>query len=247
MIELDIRKTSDGYYVLCHDDNIYRTTTVTGKSPDELKVANMTLAQIHEYNLLKGDGEYYSETLLVVTSDWKKSGQGTSYKMPTLQEVFNVIKNTNVVINFDGDDAWNNKVAICNLATDNGCPLSLLMFKRNTSLSTVTTWLNSYSSNNRPRFCLTLSKTTLENTISDINTFGGVATMVELSFNNFASTPSSATIQSVTELAKSKRMRVMYVCDFNSGDNSTIWAEVVANGYNAIMTDETKMLVEASY
>jgi hypothetical protein len=68
ILEVDIRRTSDGHYVLMHDDSIDRTTTGSGY------VSNLTLAEIRAANLVIGD-----------------SGEVTDQLVPTLEELFSAI------------------------------------------------------------------------------------------------------------------------------------------------------------
>lgn len=67
MIETDIQETSDGYFVLMHDDTVDRTTTGTGT------IASMTYAQTQALNLVVGDGTLKIPTLqqcLAVCKEW---------------------------------------------------------------------------------------------------------------------------------------------------------------------------------
>ena len=48
VVEIDLRRTSDGHYVLMHDPDVDRTTTGTGK------VSEMTLAQLKQLHLIYG-------------------------------------------------------------------------------------------------------------------------------------------------------------------------------------------------
>ena len=55
IVELDIMRTKDGVYVLCHDNSIKRTTTYTGS----LKVSDMTY-EAAVLELLKAGFSYYN-------------------------------------------------------------------------------------------------------------------------------------------------------------------------------------------
>lgn len=55
--EIDVRETSDGYFVLMHDETVDRTTDGTGS------VASMTYAQIQALHLIGGDGTLTVPTL----------------------------------------------------------------------------------------------------------------------------------------------------------------------------------------
>jgi VCBS repeat-containing protein len=69
ILELDFRRTSDGHWVVMHDDSVNRTTNGSGN------VGNMTLAQIRALNL-KNEG----------------TGALTDEKVPTAEEVFAAVK-----------------------------------------------------------------------------------------------------------------------------------------------------------
>ncbi len=77
MIEIDVRRTLDGEFVLMHDTTVNRTTDGTGNV--ELK----TLSQIKAMNLID-----------------PVTGAATSMKVPTLEEAFAAAKDT-VMINLD--------------------------------------------------------------------------------------------------------------------------------------------------
>lgn len=68
IIEIDIRKTKDNQLVIIHDKTLDRTTNGKGK------VSDYTLAELKELRLVH-------------------NGQITSYQIPTLDEVFKVVKN----------------------------------------------------------------------------------------------------------------------------------------------------------
>jgi len=76
IIEVDVRRTKDGHWVIIHDDTLDRTTT--GKGP----VANLTRAEIGRLRLLAA------------------TGHPTEEKIPTLEEALEVARGK-VVINLD--------------------------------------------------------------------------------------------------------------------------------------------------
>ena len=47
IVEIDIRRTKDGVFVICHDDTIKRTTTYTGS----LTIADMTYEEIYRIEI----------------------------------------------------------------------------------------------------------------------------------------------------------------------------------------------------
>lgn len=68
IIELDVRKTKDDVLIIMHDKTLNRTTNGEGK------VADYTLAELKKFRLVH-------------------NSKITSYQIPTLEEVFKVVKN----------------------------------------------------------------------------------------------------------------------------------------------------------
>lgn len=77
-IEIDVRKTKDGQYILMHDDTVNRTTTGSGR------VVDLTWEEIQELSILD------------------KEGNVTEYKVPTLEEALEAAYNYSLGVNFDG-------------------------------------------------------------------------------------------------------------------------------------------------
>ena len=77
MVELDIRATKDGRFVLIHDSTIDRTTNGSGN------VADFTLEELREFSLIN-----------------EVNGQLTEYKIPTLEEVYALVKGR-IMVNLD--------------------------------------------------------------------------------------------------------------------------------------------------
>ncbi len=78
-IELDIQETKDGEIVICHDEKINRTSNGKGLIKD------FTLTQLREFDFSKGK--------------MQKGFEGA--KIPTMKEVFELIKPTNLTINIE--------------------------------------------------------------------------------------------------------------------------------------------------
>ena len=57
VVELDVRRTSDGVYVLMHDETIDRTTNGTGE------IADLSFETVGSLRLLSADGEVTNETV----------------------------------------------------------------------------------------------------------------------------------------------------------------------------------------
>ena len=85
-VEIDVRKTKDGEYILMHDSTVDRTTTGSGE------VRNLTLEEIQSFDIED------------------KQGNVTDYNVPTLEEVLEEAHKYNIGINFDGSKGeWGEK------------------------------------------------------------------------------------------------------------------------------------------
>ena len=128
IVELDIMRTKDGVYVLCHDDSIKRTTTYTGS----LKVSEMTYEEICKYPLLKYTGSsneiYYDEN-------------GKTLVMPTFEQALKLCKG-NIMINLDKfTGQWGYRMELYELVRKNGC-LDIVMFKGGYDSKKILGWHN---------------------------------------------------------------------------------------------------------
>ena len=81
IVEVDVRKTSDGHLVLMHDDTVDRTTDGKGR------LADMTLAQVKQLRLKRRDGTVTDE------------------RVPTLEETARVAKGK-IILNLDKSYAF---------------------------------------------------------------------------------------------------------------------------------------------
>jgi len=89
MVELDLKKTSDGVIIIMHDETLNRTTNGKGKPGD------FTLAEIKQMRLKNG------------------LGRVTNNPIPTLAEVMAALKGSKVMVNLDKSfDYYNEAFAI---------------------------------------------------------------------------------------------------------------------------------------
>ena len=82
MIETDVHLTSDGYLVLIHDDYVNRTTNGKGR------VDEFTFEELRSLNA--GDSKNYEQ-------------------IPTLEELFQLVKETNVTLNIEIKEYYSEK------------------------------------------------------------------------------------------------------------------------------------------
>ena len=126
IVELDIMRTKDGIYVLCHDSSIKRTTTYTGS----LNVSDMTYAEICQYPLLQYTGG---------SRDVYRDENGNTLVMPTFEQALELCRGK-IMINLDKfTGQWANRMELYEIVRKHGC-LDIVMFKGGYDSGTVLAW-----------------------------------------------------------------------------------------------------------
>ena len=236
IVELDIMRTSDGVFVLCHDSSIKRTTTYTGSK----SVAQMTYAEICQYPLLQYTGSsrgvYYDEN-------------GKSLVMPTFEDALKLCKD-NIMINLDKfTGQWAHRMELYELVRKYGC-LDNVMFKGGYDSAKVKGWHNEIKAKygndaKMPNFCTLNSNrdaTTYKNFIK-AHSEAGTAFAVESGFSAYTQPQSDPAV--LAEIRKYTRTFVNVLTESLGGtgycaghkENSTGWAEMIALGYNIMQTN----------
>ncbi|MDU0356216.1 glycerophosphodiester phosphodiesterase family protein [Paraglaciecola aquimarina] len=77
MVELDVRATKDGRFVILHDATVDRTTNGTGK------IAELTYQQVQQLRLIE-----------------EVTGEVTEHQIPTLEQVYDLVRG-NIMVNLD--------------------------------------------------------------------------------------------------------------------------------------------------
>lgn len=103
IIELDVRKTKDGVYVLLHDENIDRTTTAKGA------VSDYTYDELNKIPLLQ-------------------NGQPTNERIPTFESALRAAKDR-IMIDIDFKlDSTEDAINVCKLIREAGMQEQVLFF-----------------------------------------------------------------------------------------------------------------------
>ena len=103
LIELDVRKTKDGVYVLLHDKNIDRTTASKGE------VSSYTFAQLNEIPLLQ-------------------NGHPTNERIPTFESALRAAKN-HIMVDIDFKlDSTEDAINVCKIIRETGMQKQVLFF-----------------------------------------------------------------------------------------------------------------------
>jgi len=245
IVELDIMRTSDGVYVLCHDNSIKRTTTYNGN----LKVSEMTYAQICEYPLLQGGGNssvYYT-------------AEGKNLVMPTFEQALELCRD-NCMINLDKfTGQWAYRMELYELVKNKGC-LKNVMFKGGYASSQINDWFNEIKAKygadaELPTFCVLNSTREPDKYQAAMKVYGEAktASAVESSFGEYGNAQTDRETHDYIHQYMRTFSNVLTqslgsstYCAGNK-ENSLGWAEVIGLGYNILQTNNAADLAAYIY
>ncbi len=115
ILEIDVKRTKDGVYVLCHDAGINRCTTYTGAKT----VSEMMYVEMRRYNLREYTG---------LEREIYKDAAGNTEHIPKFTDVLALVRDE-CMINFDQfTDLWDYRMELYALVKDAGC-LPNVIFK----------------------------------------------------------------------------------------------------------------------
>ena len=248
IVELDIMRTLDGIYVLCHDQSIHRTTTYTG----EKNINQMTYEEICQYPLRKytGDvfGVYYDEN-------------GKTLTVPTFEDALKLCKD-NIMINLDKfTEQWPNRMELYELVKKNNC-LDNVIFKGYFDAAKIQSWHDEikalYGNEAKmPNYCGMNSDQNIHSYLSCVTAHAnfGTAFAVESNFSNYTQPQADpAIVAQVREHVRPFASVLSEALDssFCAGhkENATGWAAVIALGYNIVQTNNAADLaayIHANY
>lgn len=245
IVELDIMRTKDGVFVLCHDSSIKRTTTYTGS----LNVSDMTYEEICKYPLLQytggSRGVYLDEN-------------GNTLVMPTFEDALKLCKGK-IMINLDKfTGQWSHRMELYELVRSYDC-LDLVMFKGNYNSSKILDWhaeiKKQYGVNaEMPNFCTLNSNRNAESWVKEIKQHydAGTAFAVEAGFSDYTQPQSDPA--AIARVKQYTRIFTNVLFESIGGthsakhkENSTGWSEVLSLGYNIIQTNNSADLAAYIY
>jgi glycerophosphoryl diester phosphodiesterase len=248
IVELDIMRTLDGVYVLCHDETLHRTTTYTG----DKTIKQMTYEEICQYPLRKytGDifGVYYDE-------------KGKTLTVPTFEDALKLCKD-NIMINLDKfPEQWHNRMELYEIVKENNC-LNHVMFKGYFDSAQIQMWHNEikmqYGNDAKmPNFCGMNSNQHESSYLSYVTTHAKCKTAfsVESNFSNYTQPQADPAI--LAQARKHVRPFASVLSEsldssFCAGhkENATGWASIIALGYNILQTNNAADLaayIHANY
>ena len=245
IVELDIMRTKDGIYVLCHDSSIKRTTTYTGS----LNVSDMTYAEICQYPLLQYTGG---------SRDVYRDENGNTLVMPTFEQALELCRGK-IMINLDKfTGQWANRMELYEIVRKHGC-LDIVMFKGGYDSGTVLAWQKqikaTYGSDAvMPNFCTMNSNRNTESWIKDIKSHYDrkTAFTVEAGFSDYTQPQSDP--EALRQIRQYTRTFTNVLYESIGGthsakhkENPTGFAEVISLGYNIIQTNNSADLAAFIY
>ena len=245
IVELDIARTKDGVYVLCHDSSIKRTTTYTGS----LNVSDMTYAEICKYPLLQYTGG---------SRDVYRDENGNTLVMPTFEDALKLCHGK-IMINLDKfTSQWGNRMELYELVRKHDC-LDLVMFKGGYDAGKILGWHKEIKAKygadaKMPNFATMNSNRDAASWIKEIKAHHDAKTAfaVEAGFSDFTQPQSNPGV--IAKIKKYARIFTNVLYESIGGthsaqhkENSTGWAEVISLGYNIVQTNNAADLVNYIY
>ena len=245
IVELDIMRTKDGVYVLCHDNSIKRTTTYTGS----LKVSDMTYEEICKYPLLQYTGG---------SSDVYRDENGNTLVMPTFEQALELCRGK-IMINLDKfTGQWANRMELYEIVRKHGC-LDLVMFKGGYDAGTILAWQKQIKASYgrdavMPNFCTMNSNRNAESWVKEIKAHHDMKTAfaVESGFSDYTQPQSDP--DAIRQIKQYARIFTNVLYESIGGthsakhkENPTGFAEVFSLGYNIIQTNNSAALAAYIY
>ena len=245
IVELDIMRTKDGVYVLCHDSSIKRTTTYTGS----LNVSDMTYEEICQYPLLQytgGSREVYRDE------------NGNTLVMPTFEQALELCRGK-VMINLDKfTGQWANRMELYEIVREHGC-LDLVMFKGGYDSAKILGWHKEIKAQygidaKMPNFCTLNSNRSAQSWINEIEAHykAKTAFTVEAGFSDYTQPQSDP--EAIARIKQYTRAFTNVLYESIGGthsakhkENPTGFAEVFSLGYNIIQTNNSAALAAYIY
>lgn len=245
IVELDIMRTKDGVYVLCHDSSIKRTTTYTGS----LNVSDMTYEEICQYPLLQYTGG---------SLDVYRDENGNTLVMPTFEQALELCRGK-IMINLDKfTGQWANRMELYEIVRDHGC-LDIVMFKGGYDAGTILAWQKQIKSKYgtdavMPNFCTMNSNRDAASWVKEIKAHHDMKTAfaVESGFSDYTQPQSDP--EAIRQIKQYTRIFTNVLYESIGGthsakhkENPTGFAEVISLGYNIIQTNNSADLAAYIY
>lgn len=223
IIETDLRQTRDGYWVICHDANLRRTTSGAAAYTN-MEISAITLDKIRLLNLKQGEGG--------------DSARETDQKMPTLDEIIALGKDK-VMYNIDKTTSLESFKPVYDVFEQYGA-VDSAMFKSGESAEVIAGWFAELIEAGRklPLFAPMIYVGD-DDKPAVIRSFRGLTSMTETS----AELPDSPKLDVVLSAAKEANIRLMVLTIYSDLEGVALWKSYAAKGITGIMTNRASKFV----
>jgi len=229
IIEIDIRKTRDGEYILMHDTTVDRTTNGKGE------VKDLTLEQLRKLRLVGSDGQPGKEVI------------------PTLSEILQLTKGR-IMVNLDKAEPYFNEIQLLLKRTETSRQVIL---KGNSNSAEVYARLGIDSDIiYMPIFRINKKQNVLENKngildLSEMFSSNEQIRLTELVFADLDSPAVSTNVMQEFKLANVRAwvntLQVAHPTGYSDSEAlktpDRVWGTLIRRGFSIIQTDEPKALL----
>ena len=221
IVEIDIKKTSDGVLILMEDDTLKRMCG------EDKEVSELTFSEISGFYLLSGEGGPIA--------------QKTDQKVPSLEQVFKNKEDCLYLLDTD----WALRDEIFSLAEKYGMTDSVIFLARNVKLSEVGEWKSSLGAD--PTIMTYFKGNIIFNALSYVeNSAKAGAQSVYLAtkvpygviFGETVTGKADGKIRLMANTAESE------LCGTLREDTEVWWDDLISRGYSIILTDYVPELKE---
>jgi len=211
MVELDLRKSADGVWVLSHDATLMRTTDGWGF------VSRSTLAELKELNLKEGRGWFASTT---------------EHQIATFAEALELCKGK-IMINMD-KLSYKDKDEIYDLLLAHDA-VECAIFKFSATARQIREWFDTLEAQGKPLplYSPKVGWFSYESASRELVTFAGLAYMAEIGYRG---SPKKA--KQLNELCIQNGMRPMRTTLLATNDYKGAWQRGLELKFNVLMTNK---------
>lgn len=216
MVELDIRKSADGVWVLSHDQSLFRTTNGMGM------VENKTAEELKQLRLKKGKGGFSALT---------------DYKMPTFAEALEACRGR-ILINLD-KISFEHKDEVYDILSEHDA-VNCAIFKFSASPEQIREWFDTLSAQGKPLplYSPKIRGNTYKEAAEKLASYQGLSSMAEIMYRG-----SAEQTKKLNALANECGMRAMRTTLLITNDYEQAWQRALSMGFNALMTNKPANMI----
>lgn len=216
IVEIDIKKTSDGVLILMDDDTVTRTCYGYG---EKTSVAEMTFAEIKNLRLLMGKGG--------------ASAEKTEQTVPTLEDVFKNKQNCLYLLDAD----WELRDEIYAFAEKYNMLDNVIFYICNAKISEIEEWKSTLS---HELMIMTFFKgNVIFSATAKVKDAAKVSECIQLSTKNPYGVIFGETVQETAYETSIRTMATPCYPELCGGrqDTAEYWDDLISRGFNVILTD----------